>query len=199
MLRRRALFLSAAVAASACGGGTPTSKDASVVKVQPVVGQPESDPARPPKRNPPTDASAPPPIEIPADASEEARRMYEHLKKSVARLQFRTATLVTNLLRCNLQFCQSDAVIELLAQWYSTTSHGVSELTPACRGSSPQAKAYERVVKEQQDFFTAQLEAYREVLIRRMDGDPDFPDRFDAALTRADAARPSVCLDCDSW
>ncbi len=200
LLRRRALFLSAAVAATACGsGGAKAPEDPSAVNVEPIAGEPTEGSAKPPKRNTPPDAAAPPPIETPADASDQARHMYKHLQKAVTRIQVDVAGLARSMLNCSLKQCQSDPAVEQLARAYATASHLISELTPLCPGSSQEAKDYETVVKEQQGFFRAKLKLYRDEMMKRMSRDGDFSDRFGAALSRANASQPSVCLDCGDW
>ena len=189
LLRRRALFLSAAVAATACGAGSNQApKDASAVNVGPVTAEPTEESAKPPKRNTPVgcrrtathrgavrrDGHRPPHVRAFEEGSDPAANQRHGSGQQHAQLQ-----ACSNV--------GSDAAVEQLAQAYSTASHLVSELTPLCPGSSEQAKQYEAVVKEQQDFFNAKLKLYRDEMMKRMSRDGDFSDRFSAALSRANA------------
>ncbi len=198
LLKRRALFVSAALAASACGASGPATANATPpVEVAPVGSTATPETSKPPKRE--VDASAPPDIVVPAGASDTARNMYTHLKKSVTRVQIEVAALARSMLTCTTDSCQSDAAVEELARAFASTQFLVGELTPHCPGSSEQGRKYQEAVEEQQKFFKAKLERYRTGLLKRMARVDDFSDRFRAATLRADAAQPRVCLDCGDW
>jgi hypothetical protein len=199
LLKRRALFVSAALAATACGasGPGPTTSPSSV-DVAPV-GSGNGEPTPAPVRETSVDPAAPPEIVVPAGASDTARNMYAHLKTQVTRLQTEVAAVARNMLTCDPDRCQTDAAIEDLARAFASTRFLLEELSPHCPGSSEHGKAYQEVVEQQQAFFEAKLELHRKGLLEQMRSVGDFPERFRAATLRANAAQPRVCLDCGDW
>ncbi|HMR77349.1 MAG TPA: hypothetical protein PKD61_19705 [Polyangiaceae bacterium] len=200
LLRRRALFVSAALAATACGGSKPAPKpQPGAVEVTPVASNAPTESGTAPERNPAPDLAAPPEIVIPADASEDALRMYAHLKKQVARTQVDVAGVARSMLTCNVDDCRSDAAVERLARAHAAALQTVGALEPLCPGSSEHGHRYAEVVREQQAFFEAKLKSYTSELHKRMHAVSDFAERFRAASLRANAAQPRACLDCADW
>jgi hypothetical protein len=200
LLRRRALFMGAALAATACGGAKATPQDpSSAPEILPVTTAAPAASGTAPVRETKLESDAPPAIVIPADASEDARRMYAHLKQQVARAQPEVAGVASSMLTCTADECRSDAAVERLASTHAAALHLVGALEPLCPGSSEHGKAYAAIVKEQQEFFEAKLNGYVAQLLERMGSVSDFGDRFRAAQARANAAQPRACLDCGDW
>ncbi|MEZ4221292.1 MAG: hypothetical protein R3B13_10195 [Polyangiaceae bacterium] len=200
LLERRALFLSAAMAA-ACGAAQPQPKESNepVTVESPAVTSTSIQVEPAPTARAQRGEDAPPDVVIPDDASERLRNMYVALQRKVAEIQADVGTLADQIDGCAATDCVSDSAVEGWGLSFSTLTSRVVHLEPLCPGSSEAARAYSQAVKKQQAFLNARLAHYRSELVKGAGTGSDFAERFERAVARSNAGRPQPCLDCGDW
>lgn len=200
ILRRRALFVSSAVAL-ACSHQSPPAEPrrtvAEVPSAEPAEAAPEPGPAAAPDAGAPSAAG---PFEIPEGISATAREKYEALA-AVVRASDQKLDELDALLRkeCDLTSPACDATYRSMADKLLELSEIVSHAF-VCEGSSPEARAFaERQSAEERRYQERRRRVVLAVQARATS--PDAKERWKRHQEDAEQANPQPCLKfgCPDW
>jgi hypothetical protein len=205
ILRRRAAFVSSALAALGCSGAQPAPAaggETPVVSVPPAPAKGEEPAAeQPPVAAEPAEQHPQPSYELPPGISDEARSRFEHLftqvKSAHALLERMERTLPV---RCDVTSSACDAQWRSIADGFVDYDELVRFLAPVCPGSSQGAKLYLERSRAHLDALAKRRGRLEQRIVDLMQTDVARA-RWDAHQGDARQARPMVCLSfaCSDW
>lgn len=203
ILRRRAVFMSSALAALGCSGGAPPGK---VAPVPPVVAVPapvqaaDAGVEAPPKREARSEPDMPS-YDVPDGVSDEARERFEQLFSQVREAHALLERLENALpAGCALTDPACDARWRGIADGLLDHDEALRFMQPVCPGSSQAAKLWEERSRAHRDYLAKRRGRLERRIVDIVKTEAERA-RWDQHQEEANMARPQICLSfaCPDW
>jgi hypothetical protein len=205
ILRRRALFMSSALAALGCSGPAGSAKGAPVppvVSVPPPGAGADAGTEAPPKASPrsPPDGEMPP-LDVPEGMGDDPRqqfdRLYGQVRDAHALLERLEKALPGD---CTVTNAACDTRWRSIADGLLEYEEMFRFMQPICKGSSAAAKLWEERARAHLEYLSKRRGRLDARIVELVQSEPA-RTRWDQHQQDAQLARPQICLSfaCTDW